>query len=378
MKIKVCHFVNKITGKSDGVYTHLKMIFKYVNNDKYQHYLVFQGNPAIEEEVAKLGVKVFSLPSLNKKFSIKTFIEFYSIIKKQNIDIIHTHLIKPYSIGGIINILLKKKLIFNYNGLFIKNKYNTKFEQFLYKIIHIIISFSHAVDEAIVPSKTSRDILYSETKLFPKISVYYNGINENIDVKVDDKFSKMILNLRHKYLLVAVVARLDIQKRIDLALEIVKKVIKLNPKVYFIFAGDGVLETKMKNLAHNLLVESNVVFTGFIPNVKYYLKYFDLLLFTSDWEGFPLSIWESMASSVSIISTDVGGIKDVLLQENCGLIFPKGDVDKGADCVLELLEDENKRIKMGANGKNAVINKYTSESFASYFDNLYTDLLKRN
>ncbi len=89
MKIKVCHFVNIITGKSDGVYAHLKMIFKYVNKDKYQHYLVFQGNPSIEKEVTELGVKVFSLPSLNKKFSIKTFIEFYDIIKYQEIDIVH-------------------------------------------------------------------------------------------------------------------------------------------------------------------------------------------------------------------------------------------------------------------------------------------------
>ncbi len=100
MKIKICHFVNIITGKSDGVFAHLKMIFKYVDQDKFQQYLVFHGNPQIEAEVAKLGIKVHVIKSLNKKFSIKPFIEFYSFVKSENIDIIHTHFLKPYVIGG--------------------------------------------------------------------------------------------------------------------------------------------------------------------------------------------------------------------------------------------------------------------------------------
>ena len=80
-KIKICHFTNIITGKSDGVYSHLKMIFKYVDSGKFQQYLVFQGNPDIETEVTNLGIKVHVIKSLNKKFSLKSFKEFYSFIR---------------------------------------------------------------------------------------------------------------------------------------------------------------------------------------------------------------------------------------------------------------------------------------------------------
>ena len=70
-------------------------------------------------------------------------------------------------------------------------------------------------------------------------------------------------------------------------------------------------------------LNQNVKMLGYIPNAKLYIKYFDLLLFTSDWEGLPLSVWEAMAAKVPIVSTDVGGVKEILEKEKCGLTYPR-------------------------------------------------------
>lgn len=375
-KIKVCHFVNIITGKSDGVYAHIKMILKYSDHDRYEHYLVFQGEPNIEREMAELGVGVLVITSLKNKLSIKSFTQFYTFVKSKNIDIIHTHLLKPYAIGGTSNILLRKKLIYNYHGLFIKNKYNTKLEQFIYSILHKIITLFHAVDIAIVPSYSSKEILYLETKLFPKISVYYNGYNESPDAVVNNELLESILNLKKNFVLIAIIARLDIEKRIDIALKIAKNVLNINRNVYFIFAGDGTLESEMKELANSLGIEQNILFIGFVPNIRNYIIYFDLLLFTSDWEGLPLTLWEAMGVGVPVVSTDVGGIKEILEKENCGLLFPKGDIGKGVENILDLLSDKTKRFQMGSNGKSAVKEKYNTGKFADFFNSLYSDILK--
>lgn len=109
--IKVCHIVNIITGKADGVFTYLKTIFSNNDNSKYQRIIIMHENEMIEKEFHKLGIKVFTEPLLNKKFSFKLFINLYRIIKDNNVDIIHAHFIKPYIISGLLNIILRKKLI---------------------------------------------------------------------------------------------------------------------------------------------------------------------------------------------------------------------------------------------------------------------------
>ena len=171
--IKVCHIVNLITGKADGVYSHLKMIFQNSDRTKFQHFLVFQGGEKIEREVNEFGVKVFTCKSLKKKISIKAFFDIYRIIKQNNISIIHTHLVKPYTIAGLLNIFLRKKLIFNYNGLFLANNiYHGFVEKFVYRICHLLINTVGFVNAVLVPSKKSQELLSKETKLFPEPIVY--------------------------------------------------------------------------------------------------------------------------------------------------------------------------------------------------------------
>lgn len=373
-KIKICHIVNNISGKSDGVFEHIRMISRYSDFERFGHYLVYQGSELIEKEIKTLAIESFVIPSLKKKVSIKSFIIFYSFCKSNKIDIIQAHTLKPYSIGGITNIFLKKKLIFNYHGLFINNKYNSKIEQFIYKLIHKVITFFNAVDIAIVPSASSKEILYQETKLFPQILVYYNGYGQSKDIFCNQFLLKRIVHLKYKYTLIAIIARFNIEKRIDIALRIFKNVIELNPNVFLLLFGDGPLEYEMKRLAYDLKIASKSFFLGFIPNAKNYIKYFDLILFTSDWEGLPLTLWESMAAGVPVVSTDVGGMKEILQRENCGLIFPRGSIDDGAKKIMDLLNDKIKRNHFGENGKNAITNTYNSEKFGDYFNKLYLDL----
>ena len=374
MKINVCHFTNIITGKSDGTYAHIRMIFKYLSKDKFQNFLVFQGNSDIEIEARQLGIKVHVMKSLNKKFPVRCFKEFYSFVKSENIDIIHVHFLKPYSIAGLSNIFLRKKMIFNYHGLFIDNLYNTKIDKLLYKRIHEIVNFFNVVDVAIVPSITSRQILLNETNKFKSIKTYYDGYDEIIDEQIDSELIKFFLDLKKISFVVGIIARIDIQKRIDIALEIAKEITKIRNDVCLVILGDGALEKEIAKKIEVMNLNQNVKMMGYIPNAKLYIKYFDLLLYTSDWEGLPLSVWEAMAAKVPIVSTDVGGVKEILEKEKCGLTYPKRNVEQGVKTILELLSDEKKREVMGEKGYNAIKQKYNSKAFADFFNNLYLSL----
>ena len=375
-KIRICHFINIITGKSDGTYSHLKMIFKYLDKEKYQLYLVFQGDPNMEAEAKSLGVKVHTIKSLNKKFSIACFKQFYLFVKTENIDIIHTHFLKPYSIAGIVNIFLRKKMIFNYHGLFIDNEYNKKIDKFIYLSIHMLINFFNAVDLAIVPSNSSKKILLDETNRFKCIKVYYNGFDMDYGGKIADNIVNYLDELRKSYFVIGIVARIDRQKRIDIVLEIAQNISKIRDDIYFVILGDGALENEINRKIESMKLKKSVRMLGYVSNAKYYIKYFDLLLFTSDWEGLPLSVWESMAAKVPIISTDVGGMREILEGENCGLLYPAENVERGVRAILELVSDNKIRIEMGENGYKAIVEKYNSKAFAEFINTLYFNLIQ--
>lgn len=377
-KIKICHICDRISGQADGVFTHLISLLKNLDETKFEQIVIFQGGEIIENELKKIEIKYFIVPELKKRFSIKSLIKIYKILKNESVDIIHAHLIKPYIISGLLNIYLRKILIFNYHGIFISSIYHNSIERFILNIFHFIIVYSRSIQIAIVPSQQSKVLLTSETKIFPRIEVYYNGFSNKDYNGLNIELEKELNEIKSKYFLAGIVARHEIEKRIDISLNLLKRLTEDNINVFFVYFGDGPLEEEMKLLAQKLSVNKNCKFYGYVKNAPLYFDYFDAILFTSDWEGFPLTIWESMASGVPIISTDVGGIKEIIEKEKCGVTYPKGDINSAAKIIEYLIKKPEVLKEMGNNGKVAIKTKYSIQNFISFFENLYTNIINEN
>lgn len=373
-KIVVCHILNLITGKADGVYTHLKMLLNLIPRHEFEQIVIFQGGSIIEQDLTQIGIRYYVVPSLKKNGLIKSARSIYKIILNENVDIIQSHLVKPYILSGIVNFFTRKKHIFNYNGVFIDNEYYNFIEKVFLNILHNIINIFNMVDLAIVPSYFSKSILSHETNSFARIDVYYNGFDCSLTKDIDPALVKLLMDLKQKYFLVGIIARLEIQKRIDLSLMLLKELLNRKKNVYFVYIGDGPLENKCKELAVSLSVTHNSAFLGYVKNARNYIKHFDTLLFTSDWEGLPLTIWEAMANKVPIIATDVGGNKEIVYGETCGYIFPKGDIHSGANYLEKIINDEPLRKSFGDNGFRALSEKYSQNNFRSFFENLFKEL----
>lgn len=233
--IKVCHFVNLITGKSDGVFNHLNSIFTTTDHAIFKHVLIFQGGEKVEKRLKQLNISYYKVNSLNRKYSLKTFYDFYRILKKEKPDILHTHLIKSYTIVGLLNILLKKKMIFNYHGLFINNPYNSGLQKIVYKLSNLLITKFNSVSLVITPSISSKNQLLSETNHFKKIRTYYNSCLPVIEISQSQYVIDELSLLKNKYFLVGIVARIEQQKRIDKALTILKELSERKQNVFFVF-----------------------------------------------------------------------------------------------------------------------------------------------
>ncbi|MCX6167727.1 MAG: glycosyltransferase [Ignavibacteriales bacterium] len=374
-KIKVCHICDRITGKADGVFSHLLMLLNNIDKNKYEQIVIYQGGEVVEQELNKMGIKVFVVSGLRNRLSIDALVKIYKILRSENVDIIHAHLIKPYILAGLINIFLKKKFIFNYHGLFINSVYHNRLDKLILKVLHRLICLFRAVDIVVVPSRKSMQLLEDETRLFPKVEVYYNGYDCQKQVSPDPGIIKDLITMKAKFFLIGIIARLEVQKRIDLSLLMLKELVQKGNSVFFIYFGDGPLEEDIKLYAKALDVDNNCKFYGFIKNAKNYFKYLDTILFTSDWEGLPLTYWEAMANSVPVISTDVGGAREILIDNNCGIVYPRGDIEGGVKAIELVIKNETFRRELGENGKLATQSKYNLHAFKTFFENLYNQLM---
>ncbi|MEG8988650.1 glycosyltransferase [Ignavibacteria bacterium 4148-Me] len=371
-KIKICHFVNRVTGKEDGVFRHLCAQIKFLDNSLYEQFVISQGDFFVENIFRELNIKYYSLPLLNKKYSIRIFFHVAKIISLENADIINAHSLKPYIIAGLMNFFLRRKIIFSYHGSFIENDYNTKLDKFIYKILHHIICRINNVN-ALVPSRRNKNILISETKLFSRIDFYYNGylpiyFSEGIDANL---FSELH-QLKEKYFVIGYTGRLNREKNVKCAIKILYEL--KNHNVFLVIFGDGEERVMLENYALSLSI-GNIKFYGFVHDAVHYMKLFDLLILTSKTEGLPIVIWEAMFNKIPVISTDAGGVKEIIEENNCGFIFSCKNYQEAVSKIILLMNDKTLCKKLGENGYQAIVKKYNLNNFKIFFEKYYYNLV---
>ena len=373
--IKICHLADHLNGKVDGIFTHIKMIVRNSDRSKFLHYLCFQGDKNIEEEFENLGGKVIILPEITFKVPIKAIFKFIRIVHDENIQIFHTHYLKPYIIAGFCNIFLKRIVIFNYHGIFIKNEYNNFFEKAFYQIAHFAITKFRGVQLVLTPSKFSKKRLLSETNRFSKVISYYNGGDQILDNSgLDDNIVSKIESVDSFRIIY--VGRIDSEKRVDRAIDLISQLKKENVDIHLFIFGNGDLMNEIRLQIERLNVQKLITFLGIVKNPKIYFKLFDTLILTSDREGLPLVIWEAMSQGLPIISTDVGGIKEIINDARCGLLFNKNNLNDGSLLIKRIIQDDYLKKSLGVNGLNAIGYKYNQVNFDKQIDRIYSCLVR--
>lgn len=375
--IKVGHVVNLISGEADGVYKHLEMIFNNYDKNKFEHFLIFQGGKTIENKLKRLNIRFFVVPNLKKKFSLRSFSQLFHIIKKENPSILHAHLIKPYILVGLLNIIFRKSMIFNYHGSFINNDYNTRVEKFLYTFFHRVIELFCPTKIVLVPSSSSKLKLERETKLFRNISYYYNGFDKkSLGETNSNSIQKMIEQFKgDKFFLISVISRINREKRIDRAVEIFEQVHHKFEKCRLFIFGKGEESKKITELIEEKNLNDCIFALGFVENAHAYLSLFNILLITSEREGLPMVLWESIANGIPVISSDVGGIREILETYNCGFVFNKDNTQEAIEKISLLIQNEELRKIMGENGKKIIDEKFNQSNFIQTIEKYYYTLI---
>ncbi len=157
-------------------------------------------------------------------------------------------------------------------------------------------------------------------------------------------------------------SRLTKEKRIDIALQVLKKTLETFPKAGLIIAGEGPEKDNLKRLVNHTGIEKNVIFAGWQEDLVSWYKTADIFLLTSEFEGYGMTLIEAGAAGCPIITTDVGLAKTSLFLDAVNsFICGVGDVCHISKHVAQLLTDSAKwqllRNNMQASIRETMISK---------------------
>lgn len=183
-----------------------------------------------------------------------------------------------------------------------------------------------------VSNSASYDIIKKMDAKPRSIETIYNGFD--FDRMISKAKKGITKNVPEKFIMAA--GRPDHTKRFDILLKAYAKTKQNLPLVIF---GEGRKLKELKKLAVDLGIQDKVIFWGFCDNLLPYFKQASLYVLSSDVEGLPTVIIESIAIGTPVVATDVGGVREILGHRLQHCVVPRRDIDTLARKIDEILDN---------------------------------------
>ncbi len=318
-------------------------------------------------EVEKEGIEVIAL---NKKPGLDLTIipKLIAVIKKYHINIVNTHLWGANFWGRIAARLVGVKVVIatEHNVDIWKTPLHLSLDRFL----------SHHTDRIIAVSNSVKDFYTSRGISADKIQVIYNGIASVGAGKATRSEMRQALGITEGETTLAVIGRLVEQKGHRYFLYVLKELLRYN-RVRGLIVGAGPLEAELRKFSQTIGLNGNVIFTGLRQDVPEMMKAIDILVMPSLREGLPIIALEAMVSGKPVVATHVGGVAEVVVDGETGLLVPPAD-EKGLTSALSrLIQDEELAHRLGENGSKRVRERFSLERMVRETEGLYEECFER-
>lgn len=176
--------------------------------------------------------------------------------------------------------------------------------------------------------------------------------------------------------IVAIIGRLDPQKRQDDFLRAARKVRDERPEARFHLIGDGPSRVELERLAATLGLGNSVMFAGHQSAVAAWVEQSDVIVLASLREGLPSVLLEALALARPVVATSVGGVPEVVTHGETGLLVPPRDPEQLAGAILWMLDHPAEAAEMGRRGRERVLREFSIERMARETSAVYREVLE--
>lgn len=378
-KTKICFVITK--GNWGGAQKYLFTLATSLPKDKYDVLAIVGVGEILKKKIEKEGIRVYEIKDLKRNISIFaeiiSFIKIFKIVSKESPDVLHLNSPKASGIGAVVGrILLTPKIIQTVHG-FTFNEHRSIFAKFLIYIFSYItvVLCTKTIVIAKNEKKQAESMPFISRK---KITLIRNGI-EKIDF-IDRSIVRRALlervphtglplpDVNGKEIWIGTISELNKNKGHKYMIEALSNI--KEPFIFFII-GDGVERKNIEDLVIQKGLEKKVYMLGFIDIANLYLKAFDIFTLTSLKEGLPYTLLEAGLAGNAIISTDIGGIPDIVDDGKNGLLNKKKDVKEIQKDIEYLIANPDVRKEFGKKIKEKVEKEFSVDGMLKKTFSLY-------
>jgi len=359
MKIKIIHLVEGLeTGGLEKIIAGIALgLDKKIYSS--QVWCLLKGG-ALAEELKTNGVevKILGIGSCYNPFNI---LKLIYLLNKSRPQIVHLHGYFACVIGRISAKFARVAVIISH--------LHTTFG--LLKLRNIIIDkFLNLFTDKIicVSNKVKESFINAGYKIEKKSVVIYNGVDGEKFIPVETDYRNNIL---------INVGSLYPHKGQIYILKALKIVLEDYPETRLQLVGDGPLRKNLEEECRNLGICSKVKFLGLRDDVSSLLVDSGIFILASLREGLSVALIEALACALPVIASNIGGVGEIVIDGENGLLFPPEDIQALSLAIKSMLGDVEKSKKMGLEGRKIFEKKFTLEIMLKNIDTVYQELIKK-
>ncbi|MGN6618854.1 MAG: glycosyltransferase family 4 protein [Ilyomonas sp.] len=366
---------------------------------EFETLLIVGGKDDHEKDAAHIvedmGIRVVQVEAMkravNPKLDYTSYQTIKKVIKEFEPDIVHTHSAK----AGIIGRLAAKRchvpaIIHTFHGHVFHSYFNKAKTNAIIQTERFLANIS---DGIVAISNQQKHELADVYKVCKPDKVKIIPLGLDIHKFQKDQCAKRRI-FRSRYLIdedevaIGLVGRIVPIKNHDFFIDVAAEVLKkTNKKVRFVIIGDGDLridiESKIKEKKLDYCYfpdeqkKAAVICTSWITNIDFAFAGLDIVALTSLNEGTPVSLIEAQTAGKPVVSTNVGGVRDTVIDGKTGFLVNSFDVNTFANYLIKLLENPFLRKQMGDAGNYFATEKFSNERLLHDIKEYYHFLLNK-
>lgn len=340
--MKILHLIGG--GDAGGAKSHVLSLVKELGKHMNVSLISFRPG-SFAQDAALMGIDIRVVNTGNILSDVKRVL---SMIRTEQFDLVHSHGAKANMIAVMIKWFVNIPVISTVHSDYRLDYLDSLLKHYSFGLINI--AALRNIRYFVAVSNNFKEMLIERNFNPENIFTVYNGLDFSIDIPTysrEEFCKKYAIPIAKDTMLVGILARLHPVKGLRTFLKSAQSTLQKHPNVHFLIGGDGDEQKSLEEYAKEMNISDNVHFLGFVKDPYAFMNSLDINVLTSVSESFPYAILEGAKLKKPTISSDVGGISDLILHKINGYLFTAGDFHKLTEYICELIENPKLRQSFG-------------------------------